>query len=69
MSHPDISITWQRIELRNFGSELPSGLPLISKRVKKVKTNPGLVMIFDETIIFTGFIERFTTVKTHIEVL
>ena len=28
MSHHEISITSQRIELPNFGSELPSGLPL-----------------------------------------
>ena len=28
MSHPEISITSQRIELRNSGSEIPSGLPL-----------------------------------------
>ena len=28
MSHPEISITSQRIELQNSGSELPSGLPL-----------------------------------------
>ena len=31
MTHPEISITSQRIDLRNSGSELPSGLPLIEK--------------------------------------
>ena len=38
-------------------------------RLMNVKTNPGLVMILDKTIIFTGFIKCFTAVKTHIEML
>ena len=37
VSHPEISITSQRIELRNSGFDLPSGLPLIKdQRTNKV---------------------------------
>ena len=44
-------------------------LKYLSDKGPRAKTNPGFVMIFDKTIIFTGFVKCFTAVKTHIEML